>query len=120
MVAVFLLEPLKHSFSALARAAVQSNSHVCSKRLQSRFTALLLMLKKPEGIAHNLAGTCVATTTDLILDELLEMGTNYVTGRHHRSRRTKTMLSIFDSHGTHSEICVRDEASPEALTRPPA
>jgi len=120
MVAVFLLEPLKHSFSVLTRAAVQSNAHVCSKRRQRRYTKLLLMLKEPEGIAHNLAGTCVAATTDLGLDELLEMGTNDVTGRHHRSGRTKTMLSIFDSYGTHSEICVKDEASPAELTRPSA
>jgi hypothetical protein len=120
MVAVFLLEPLKHSFSALPRAAVQSNAHVCSKRRQSRCTTLLFMLEESQGVTHNLAGTLVAATTDLILDELLEMGANDVTGRHHRSGRTKLMLSIFDSHGADSELCVRDEAPPAALTRPPA
>lgn len=91
-----MLEPLKYSFSVLARAAVQSSAHVCSKRHQRHFTTPLLMLEEPKGIAHNLAGTCVATTTDLILDELLEMGTNDVTGRHHRSGRTNSRLSIFD------------------------
>ena len=78
------------------------------------------MLEEPEGITHNLAGSCVAATADLVLDELLEMGTNDVTGRHHRSGRTKSMLSIFDNYGTHTMINVRNEARPAALTRPPA
>ena len=37
------------------------------------------MLEESQGVTHNLAGTLVAATTDLILDELLEMGTNDVT-----------------------------------------
>jgi hypothetical protein len=42
---------------------------------------LLLMLEESQGITHNLAGTCVAVTTDLILDELLEVGTNSLQGK---------------------------------------